>query len=102
MRIAALILSMVILVLGFVPCADANGLSESNAQTVTQDHEHNSQHNDECTPLCSCACCSVPYYQVHLDAITIAISNLPEPVYASYLSSPIIRISASIWQPPRF
>lgn len=102
MRIATFILSLVMFVLGFVPCADANRLPEGNTQTMTQNHEHNSQHNDECTPLCSCACCSVPYYQVHLDPVTIAISNLPEPVYAAYLSSPVIKISASIWQPPRF
>jgi hypothetical protein len=100
MRLISILLSMLIFTLGFMPCADANRLSGGNAQQITSKQEHNHPQKDECSPLCICSCCSVHCSQVPVTAFSFA-KQQAEPVYASYLSSPAIRIASSIWQPPR-
>ena len=60
MRIFALITSIYIAALSVVPCTD--GMPQSSIHTdievsaAEHDHDH-SEHQDDCTPFCVCACC---------------------------------------------
>ena len=59
------ILAFYLLMLAFVPCADAARacVAESPARSIewsplaADTHDHHSEENDHCSPLCICSCC---------------------------------------------
>jgi hypothetical protein len=60
MRLFAFLLLLYFTALSLVPCTD--GMQQSSSHIGVEDsfteHDHNdSEHQDDCTPFCTCACC---------------------------------------------
>ncbi|MDD5150585.1 MAG: hypothetical protein PHC28_08895 [Flavobacterium sp.] len=96
------ILSIIILILSFMPCADME--QDVSCNKVTISNESNHTHNkDACTPLCICNCCGCQgfayntIYPYNLFAVKIIIDK-KVPEYKSILTS---NFFGSIWQPPQ-
>lgn len=98
-------MAIYILVLSAVPCSDAhNDCNDSKVKTeLTKDHDHQEDHDDNCSPFCTCACCSV-------SAITMDFS--PYQVKTNFVFASVQKVSirnssfvsnffGNIWQPPK-
>lgn len=60
MKLISLILSIIILTLAFVPCAEADMISVGSTEQTEHEHTDGDHEHDDCTPFCSCDCCGVP------------------------------------------
>ena len=106
MRFFAFMLSIVVLVLSCMPCADAVGGCIGSHQTITASQAHNQANgfdpcNDNCSPFCSCSCCSgftITNYVVLAPGQFVATFK---PDYNKYLFAEIPDISFPVWQPPQ-
>ncbi|MFC0608322.1 MULTISPECIES: DUF6660 family protein [Rufibacter] len=103
MKWNAILLSVFMIVISCVPCADAAPRVGTLAQTTINpntDSEDHSPAADLCSPLCTCNCCAGFALQtISQKASTAAIKvTIPTPVHqVAGVSKP----SFSIWQPPR-
>ncbi|MFD2887805.1 DUF6660 family protein [Chitinophaga cymbidii] len=107
MRNAATILSIIMIILSCIPCAD-QGLSggsvspTQNHYSSVQEHSsgHSKHHNDACSPLCVCSCCSVVTFVYQYVSIDIL---LPESLssYNCYNNYSYPELSFPIFQPPQ-
>lgn len=103
MRLIAFILSLVVLVLTCMPCADGNALTNLKVRThltteKPQHHEHGNK--DLCSPFCHCACCctySVVTTPFFLEQPTVVFSIV---CHTDWLSQAILTIALPILQPP--
>jgi len=100
MKSLAFIISVYVLVLTAIPCAD-NHATETNIVSMELLEQDQNQHNDVdlCSPFCFCNCCqthSQPAryntYQVNLVSSTIAMA---------YLYQNEINYTFSFWRPPQ-
>ncbi|MCE5174033.1 MAG: DUF6660 family protein [Bacteroidales bacterium] len=101
MRIIAFILSIYILFLTGVPCAD--GLKEPIAgqvERVAQAHADHQNDIDCCSPFCTCNCCVTPVCCQDF-AIDFKCYSIPQLQVYAYLSGFDSYNYASIWQPPK-
>jgi hypothetical protein len=64
------------------------------------DTEQHTDHNDSCSPFCTCSCCAGFSINHSITSFSILDLTLPNN-YSSFLPSNLIRISLPIWQPPR-
>ncbi len=83
-----------------VPCSDVPIL-EGNVKyesVKTSSEQHNK--TDECSPFCSCACCSIPTVSQTLLAITFH-PPVHLSVYTEYRQGEFINVSIPVWQPPQ-
>ena len=105
MRLFAYIFSIYILALSVVPCSDASNDCKSNT-TVSERieaHNHNSDHNDFCSPFCTCTCCSTTASL----KFTPYKFRIPKPIATSKITYPVRDFSfvsnycGKIWQPPK-
>ncbi|WP_370457636.1 DUF6660 family protein [Rufibacter sp. XAAS-G3-1] len=104
MKWFSLLLSVFMIVISCIPCADAAPRRvDTVAQTsinINTDSEDHSPVADLCSPLCICNCCA----GFALQAITqkpspfIVKVTTPVPVYRV---AGVPTLSFSIWQPPR-
>ncbi|MFH6943414.1 DUF6660 family protein [Flavobacterium sp.] len=105
MKLTNTILSIILLVLSCMPCAD---MKAAVSRTVTEssfshddDHSHNNK-LDLCSPFCICSCCGlqmVNLSQVLIDfPIPFKRINIQLPTYKSIFTS---NFFGSIWQPPQ-
>jgi len=103
MKIFAFILTVIVLTLNCMPCADnPDAMNNSDAKTELSKPGKQQEHNDTdaCSPFCTCNCCTgftflfVPYQIDH------SISLSAEKT-VSHLSSKISDIALPVWQPPR-
>jgi hypothetical protein len=106
MRFFAFMLGIIVLVLSCMPCADAAGECFGSPQTttVTQSHTHNNgidPCNDNCSPFCSCSCCSGFTISNHEVLIPEQFICSLKAVYNTYLFTEIFDISFPVWQPPQ-
>ena len=84
-----------------MPCADVSAFPSKAKQQVSKSHERGGQQqNDRCTPFCTCTCCAGFYLQRGLINFVL-LDFLSKPTYAAFLSSSIIKVPATIWQPPK-
>lgn len=102
MKIIAFIMAVMVLVLGCLPCQDNEAAwvhGETMHLAVNDDHDK-APHEDLCSPLCSCACCSTA--SVHNPPALLATSPGEAVVYYAdaYLGA-VINISLPVWQPPQ-
>lgn len=103
MRILAFILSLYFTALSIVPCADGmpSSSNHSSIEASMDEHDYNhSDHPDNCTPFCVCACCGsiVTFPIVQSTATTkSAISTKCLFHYTFYYS---FNFSEGIWHPP--
>lgn len=90
MKMACLILSIYLLGLTALPCADIEAYAANNINSIehldqyqSNSHDHNhSDNEDDCSPLCVCSCC-----HLHISIPTGISLTHPEgvlPVYNQY------------------
>ena len=99
------ILGIHILALSIMPCGDAYNECQNNSATkeVVQSHNHKSDHNDICSPFCTCTCCSST---ANLKFVSFNITSI-KLISASAIKFPIQDFSfisnyyGNIWQPPK-
>ncbi|WP_238531100.1 DUF6660 family protein [Flavobacterium frigoris] len=102
MKLTNAILSIIILILSCMPCADMETVTSYNKATISmQSSQH--QDKDACSPLCICSCCGCQgfdynsIYVYNLFSVkTIIDKKVPE--YKSIFTS---NFFGSIWQPPQ-
>lgn len=101
MRILAAILSLYILGLSLVPCADAGISPTSDVQHISQSHHDNhSNHLDLCSPFCVCHCCGTHVVEIDY-AFLPSVSPRDTKVYENYFDRLTSGLPASILQPPQ-
>ena len=108
MKISSVLLSLILLVLSCLPCADADKdiAYDNKGKLVADRHVDHSKelHSDLCSPFCICNCCGVQILSF-TPTLTFIISGIPadyitkveityEPQFAS-------AFYGSIWQPPQ-
>jgi len=98
MKIIALFLSLLIAAISLMPCCDFHSEGETHEMASHENSE--SDHEDFCPPLCTCACCSsssVIEDAMHLTlASRISVESI-SPVSLSFIPD----YTATPWQPPR-
>jgi hypothetical protein len=106
MKIANFILSVYLILLSCLPCADMDVKSLAHTAIEFSQKEANHSHdtaNDLCTPFCVCNCCGVQFlsYQpaILIDfPVASTLIKIASPTYKSIFSS---HFFGSIWQPPQ-
>lgn len=105
MRLFAYIFSIYILALSVMPCSDAYNDCESDTtyKEYSQAHNHSTDHNDNCSPFCTCTCCSTTANP----KFTPLKFQITKPIVSSKITYPIRDFSfisnycGNIWQPPK-
>lgn len=105
MKFLTVIFGIYILALSVMPCGDTYNAYKTNTVLTenSQSHSHDSDHNDQCSPFCTCACCSISSSS-KLAPLNIKITK---PEVVSKLTFPHQNFSlvsnyyGNIWQPPR-
>ncbi len=102
MRLIATILSVYVLLLAFVPCADEFSIETSQEQALLQDDYHPDEegHSDFCTPFCHCHCCHshVTFMDTNWHAQVITPFSEKR---SAHLERKEYLFPFSIFQPPR-
>ena len=103
MKPLSLICAMIVLVLNFVPCADAQETADQyttfSYQQSATDHTH--PLGDQCSPFCHCSCCAASSIApLHL-LITLPLQNYSTTAIP-YFTKRYVSISLPIWQPPQW
>jgi len=96
-------LSILILAMCLLPCADgyARGLSSIQPSLVIQNNT--AQKNtvaDYCSPFCLCSCCNTPTLTKHVISVNVIIALSTEE-YAEYPTNDVSTPHISVWQPPK-
>jgi hypothetical protein len=101
MKFWSLVLCVVILVLGFMPCSDSNAAIKPLANTYfEQGHQGTNPTQDHCTPFCHCSCCNTP----SVTAMRPLLFTIPVAVVRNYPELRTLNIenrNLVIWQPPK-
>lgn len=87
------------------PCSDANNRCESGSaqKEIAQNHKHDQDTDDSCSPFCYCNCCniSVAYYNFK----SLAINHPKVAFVAKKIAlrnfTLISNYYGSIWHPPK-
>lgn len=101
MRIFSTILALLILVMNFKPCADEIVSKDARIYTLIQKANDHADHSeDDCSPFCYCACCSVRSLSAQTAKAVVFLpkANLPQ---ADFVIGQVHQISLPIWQPPQ-
>lgn len=84
----------------FVPCGDKH---EYVTVEHTDDQSQESQEKHEyCSPLCTCACCSMLFQQAAIIQLDFQIFSWEREFIVSHHTSLFARELEAVWQPPRF
>jgi len=103
MKIIAFVIACLVLVLSVMPCADEISIEARNNESteITKAaHQHEDNHQDECSPFCQCACCAGLSIH-HTKPSLVAIPFFSNSDATGFLPANTVGISFSIWQPPR-
>ncbi len=108
MKLINYILSIYLVALSSIPCADMEVSSAAHkAVEISSSHDEKSHNhdkeNDLCSPFCSCNCCGsqiVTYFKTPTIKIEIVSKTIKTklPTYTSKFAS---NFYGSIWQPPQ-
>ncbi|WP_394344115.1 DUF6660 family protein [Rufibacter hautae] len=103
MKWFAILLSVFMIVISCIPCADAAPRVDTLAQTSINSNTGSEDHSpaaDLCSPLCICSCCAGFAMQtVTQKTSPLAVKvTIPVPVHRVV---GVPTLSFSIWQPPR-
>lgn len=103
MKRVTIILSIFILSLSIIPCAD--NLTHNNVITdrikSSTDHNHNSAERDHCTPFCACFCCGTTVFITLLPTLeNEPLINTEKLSYYFNYQYAFIFLN-NIWQPPK-
>lgn len=104
MKPIAFILSIMILALSFVPCADKESFGNFSKEKTILIEKHNSPFDtdrlDDCSPFCTCNCCA----GFSINHVIASVSNNSFGInskFSSYLPVGITEVSLPVWQPPQ-
>lgn len=110
MKFLNIILSIYLVALSCLPCADLEVSSAAHTDAhelakTTHDSEGHSHGNDKdlCSPFCSCNCCGsqiVSYFNVMSCNFTVVSKEIKTQL-PSYTSKFTSNFYGSIWQPPQ-
>lgn len=104
MKILTFIMSLLVMALSLVPCSDA--MNECEPKPTSHEdtsHNHQADHDDFCSPFCSCNCCGANVvlsgfgFQEAINPQYIPISEEVNTYTTSYIPS----FYGNIWQPPK-
>ena len=107
MKSASIILSIILLVLSGLPCADADKdvVIDATGKVIAHTDEHSKElHTDLCSPFCVCNCCGVqilsftPALVFEVLSVPADYAEKPLIIYNSNLASQFL---GGIWQPPQ-
>lgn len=105
MKWIPVILSIYLITLSSIPCADLevySGIHKTAQFSSEENHSHDKQ-NDLCSPFCTCNCCGsqVLSYQANIVfdfPVISSVITISLPTYKSVFAS---NFFGSIWQPPQ-
>jgi hypothetical protein len=99
MRFLAPFLAFIVLSLSLIPCSDKMGVNDAQASTEAHS-DHAGSHTEECTPFCTCSCCST---SIVFSSETIVIAKIPLLISQNsfFYQEGESYFSHSIWQPPK-
>ncbi|MBS1576793.1 MAG: hypothetical protein JST09_15960 [Bacteroidetes bacterium] len=104
MKFFAFLMAIIVLIQSEMPCKDiavASKGGKTKMETIQKSSkDHQTNHNDACSPFCQCACCAGFSINHNIASISniIIYSN---PSYNSFLPSETIEIAYPVWQPPQ-
>lgn len=105
MKWITIILSVYLMALSNMPCADmeVNSAAHKTARFSSEDNHSHDKDNDLCSPFCACNCCGaqVLSYQTTVTfdfSVVNPIISIQLPNYNSVFASSFY---GSIWQPPQ-
>ncbi|WP_394707611.1 DUF6660 family protein [uncultured Draconibacterium sp.] len=101
MKFLTVILSIYVMILTFMPCADAH-VGNADCHSIIQ-QDQDGEHSEDieiCSPFCFCACCQT---LAQTPTYTIPKINLPSvEVISPLLVQNEIESTISFWRPPKF
>ncbi|WP_243854605.1 DUF6660 family protein [Flavobacterium sp. 270] len=104
MKWITIILSIYLIALSNMPCADmeVNSIVHQKAQFSSDSHSHDKE-NDLCSPFCACNCCGAQIlsYQSTNNITFPVVYTAITAVVPNYKSVFISNFYGSIWQPPQ-
>ncbi len=102
MKFFAFIMAVLVLALSVMPCADnGNAMYGGKAKTqITKQSQQDDNHNDACSPFCTCSCCA-GFSVNHFVASVTTIPKFTNHPASRFLPSEIIEVALPIWQPPQ-
>ena len=105
MKIINLLLSIYLVALSCLPCADSEVVSSaasSEVATHQEEHSHDKD-TDLCSPFCVCNCCGVHVLsyapQLLFEPAPLAVLLSQKEVF--YISPTFSSFYGTIWQPPQ-
>ncbi|PIF62828.1 MULTISPECIES: DUF6660 family protein [unclassified Flavobacterium] len=96
-------MSIIIVVLSCMPCADKEQGVSSEKVTITNSSKQH-QEKEACSPLCVCNCCGCQgfaYNSTMFNFNFIAVKNIIDKKLPNYKSILTSNFFGSIWQPPQ-
>jgi hypothetical protein len=100
MRFLSFICVIIVLVLNFVPCADAHETDEPRTVITSAGQQNSPSHADDCTPFCHCSCCA--------STVVVKLTATPAVPFKVNISADIphfegssLDVSLPIFQPPK-
>lgn len=103
MRILAFILCIYITALSVVPCTDgmSQNSNHSDIEVSTTEHDHNhSDHQDNCTPFCVCACCGTMITLPTVQPLVMSRIVISTDYLFHYTFDYSVDYSEEVWHPP--
>ncbi|MHC0440346.1 MULTISPECIES: DUF6660 family protein [unclassified Flavobacterium] len=105
MKWITVLLSIYLIALSSMPCADmeVNSAAHKTAQFSSEANHSHDKDNDLCSPFCACNCCGAQVLNYQNVAVFEFPSenhliSIPLPSYNSVFAS---NFYGSIWQPPQ-
>jgi len=100
-KIFAALLAFYLLALFVMPCAGDCDSDEHQAYVTQESTQHHAEHeNDNCSPFCSCDCCSSILSIVHASQLYAFIPSV-EKKFSLETHAFVLAFSDDCWQPPR-
>ena len=98
-----IILSIYVVSLSVLPCADEAGdVNAINASVADHGDTHDDNCSDDCSPFCSCSCCgvSINYFlsKAEINTPNYFSQFIVKMLYLQHIQS---GFSGSVWQPPK-
>jgi hypothetical protein len=103
MKFLLFLLSIYLLALGCLPCADADCAGTETIVEAKATHTSDCHSEESCPPFCTCNCCSIQITAVNTTGhSTLPLQQEIAARPATLFDQPLItRAGNNIWQPPR-
>lgn len=102
-RVFHIVFALYFILLAITPCSeskDYNNKSKSEFAHASHGHEDEGDVDDDCTPLCTCSCCTILFVVTHESTCESLVAEI-NTVYTVHQSSPKSGAIIPIWQPPK-